>query len=91
VENSVSRTPAWLVRNGLDSALSFTTSLPHAYAECKKNRTLISPTVMIAVGTPSGEDGSADTGAVLKVADEIGKVIDEYTVVAMSRRSRSEL
>jgi UDPglucose 6-dehydrogenase len=75
---------AWLVRNGLDSRrLSFTTSLPQAYAECRKNRTLISPTVMIAVGTPSGEDGSADTGAVLKVADEIGKVIDEYTVVAM--------
>jgi UDPglucose 6-dehydrogenase len=75
---------AWLVRNGLDSKrLSFTTSLPQAYAECKKNRTLVSPTVMIAVGTPPGEDDSADTSAVLRVADDIGRVIDEYTVVAL--------
>ncbi len=37
---------------------------------------------MIAVGTPSADDGSADISIVLQVAKEIGQVIDEYTVVA---------
>jgi UDPglucose 6-dehydrogenase len=37
---------------------------------------------MIAVGTPSNADGSADLSGVLQVAKEIGGVIDEYTVVA---------
>ncbi len=37
---------------------------------------------MIAVGTPSGEDGSADTSAVLNVARDIAGLLDEYTVIA---------
>jgi UDPglucose 6-dehydrogenase len=72
-----------LVRNGIDSGrLSFTTSLTDAYRQCKTNRTLRAPVIMIAVGTPPREDGSADTSVVVKVAHEIGQTIDEYTVVA---------
>jgi len=37
--------------------------------------------IFIAVGTPSGEDGSADLNHVLQVAEEIGKMIDDYVVV----------
>jgi len=35
----------------------------------------------IAVGTPPGEDGSADLKYVLQVADTIGSCIDDYTIV----------
>ena len=72
-----------LVRSGTRaSRLSFSTSLPNAYQSAKRNRTLSAPVVMIAVGTPSGEDGSADTSGVLRVAREIASLFDEYTVVA---------
>lgn len=37
--------------------------------------------VFIAVGTPPGEDGSADLKHVLRVASEIGKFLDRYVVV----------
>lgn len=37
--------------------------------------------LMIAVGTPPGEDGSADLSHVLAVADDIGKHITDYRVV----------
>lgn len=74
---------AELVRNGIDSGrLSFSTSLPDAYRSAKQNRTLSAPVVIIAVGTPSSDDGSADTSTVLQVAREIGAVLDEYTVIA---------
>lgn len=35
----------------------------------------------IAVGTPPGEDGSADLKYVLQVAEDIGKTIEKYTIV----------
>jgi len=74
---------AALVQSGVQSRrLSFTTSLPQAYAASKEDRTLSAPVVMIAVGTPSRDDGSADTSVVMQVAAELGRVIDEYTVVA---------
>jgi UDPglucose 6-dehydrogenase len=38
--------------------------------------------IFIAVGTPSAEDGSADISAVLSVAAEIGKNINDYRIVA---------
>lgn len=38
--------------------------------------------IFIAVGTPPGEDGSADLKHVLAVAADIGKNIDHYVVVA---------
>lgn len=37
--------------------------------------------LFIAVGTPPGEDGSADLKYVLGVADEIGQHLSDYTVV----------
>jgi UDPglucose 6-dehydrogenase len=37
--------------------------------------------IFIAVGTPPGEDGSADLKHVLNVASEIGRVINNYKVV----------
>jgi len=39
--------------------------------------------VFIAVGTPPGEDGSADLENVLKVAEEIGKNITSYILVVI--------
>ncbi len=74
---------AALVQSGVESKrLAFTTSLHEAYDHCKQERTLSAPVVMIAVGTPSNVDGSADISGVLTVAREIGEVADEYTVVA---------
>jgi len=74
---------AALVQTGVESRrLSFTTSLREAYQHSKADRTLSAPVVMIAVGTPSRDDGSADIDGVLQVAQEIGSIIDEYTVVA---------
>jgi len=42
-----------------------------------------SEAIFIAVGTPPGEDGSADLQHVLKVAGDIGSVIKEYIVVVI--------
>lgn len=35
----------------------------------------------IAVGTPQGEDGSADLSSVYKVAEQIGKAMNDYKVI----------
>lgn len=37
--------------------------------------------IFIAVGTPSGEDGSADLSHVMTVADELGRALDHSAVV----------
>lgn len=37
--------------------------------------------VFIAVGTPQDEDGSADLTYVLQVAENIGKIINKYTII----------
>ena len=39
--------------------------------------------IFIAVGTPPGEDGSADLTHVLRVGSDIGKVINSYLVVVI--------
>ncbi|NMC39949.1 MAG: UDP-glucose/GDP-mannose dehydrogenase family protein [Bacteroidales bacterium] len=62
-------------RNIEKGRLFFTTSLEESLAG--------SDAVFIAVGTPPGEDGNADLGHVLKVASEIGKVINSYIVVVV--------
>jgi UDPglucose 6-dehydrogenase len=63
-----------MMNNGIDSGrLTFTTQLK----ECINDVEI----VFIAVGTPMGEDGSADVQYVVAVAEEIGKNIKEYTVV----------
>ncbi len=60
-------------RNKEDGRLRFTTNLPMAVKEA-----LI---CFIAVGTPPGEDGSADLKYVLEVARGIGKAMDGYRVI----------
>ena len=60
-------------RNHAEERLTFTTDLPAAVKD--------SDIVFIAVGTPQGEDGSADLQHVLGVAHEIGRAIAKYTVV----------
>jgi len=60
-------------RNVAEERLTFTTDLA---ASVKA-----SEIVFIAVGTPQGEDGSADLRHVLDVARAIGRAIDKYTVI----------
>ncbi len=64
---------AMVARNAGEGRLAFTTSLAEAM------RT--SDIFFIAVGTPPGEDGSADLQYVLAVAREIGAHMDRYAVV----------
>ncbi|GGF51370.1 UDP-glucose dehydrogenase family protein [Echinicola rosea] len=63
-----------VTRNYKDGRLSFSTDLGEAIQG--------SEVAFIAVGTPPGEDGSADLKYVLAVADEIGKTMSDYIVVA---------
>src|SRR4051812_39221584 len=60
-------------RNVAEDRLMFTTDLAASVAA--------SDIVFIAVGTPQGEDGSADLRHVLDVAGAIGRAINKYTVV----------
>src|SRR5690348_15444051 len=60
-------------RNTQEQRLTFTTNLPESVRA--------SEIVFIAVGTPQGEDGSADLRHVLDVARAIGQAINKYTVV----------
>ncbi|UTW07867.1 UDP-glucose dehydrogenase family protein [Pseudomonas benzenivorans] len=53
--------------------LSFSQHLAEGVAECE--------VVFIAVGTPSGEDGSADLSHVLAVAEELGEILQRACVV----------
>ena len=46
-----------------------------------RNDAIDSEVIFIAVGTPPGEDGSADLKYVLQVADKIGQKIIKYTLV----------
>src|ERR1043166_1393823 len=60
-------------RNEHEERLTFTTDLPTAVKA--------SEIVFIAVGTPQGEDGSADLQHVLAVARDVGRAMNKYTVV----------
>jgi len=60
-------------RNTAERRLSFTTQLGRAVKA--------SQIIFIAVGTPQGEDGSADLQHVLGVAREIGRTMDGYRVI----------
>ncbi|PIE70590.1 MAG: UDP-glucose 6-dehydrogenase [Deltaproteobacteria bacterium] len=62
-----------VMRNVDSGCLSFTTSLRDAIADVS--------VFFIAVGTPPGEDGSADLQYVLAVAREIGRLITDYAVI----------
>jgi UDPglucose 6-dehydrogenase len=62
-----------VTRNFKEGRLKFVTSLDDPLAQ--------SPVYFIAVGTPPGEDGSADLQYVLAVARDIGKHINHYAVI----------
>ena len=60
-------------RNTAEGRLTFSTALPPAVRD--------SQVIFIAVGTPQGEDGSADLKHVLLVAREIAKAMNGYKVI----------
>ena len=60
-------------RNQKEGRLSFTSELPEAIGSAE--------VVFIAVGTPPGEDGSADLKHVLKVAELVGRYMSREMVV----------
>ena len=60
-------------RNRHENRLTFTTTLPKAIRG--------STIVFIAVGTPQGEDGSADLQHVLEVAREVARAMNGYKVI----------
>jgi UDPglucose 6-dehydrogenase len=60
-------------RNVAEERLSFSTDLAAAVRA--------SEILFIAVGTPQGEDGSADMTHVLRVAEEIGRSMNGYKIV----------
>lgn len=62
-----------IVSNTSENRLSFSNNLKTAV----ENSTIC----FIAVGTPQGEDGSADLKYVCQVAEEIGKAINGYKVI----------
>jgi UDPglucose 6-dehydrogenase len=63
-----------VTRNYKSGRLHFSTDLGEAIQGAE--------VAFIAVGTPPGEDGSADLKYVLAVADEIGRKMSDYIVVA---------
>lgn len=64
---------AIVASNFAKGRLSFSTS----FADSIKGAEI----VFVAVGTPPGEDGSADLKYVLQVADTVGTYIEDYTIV----------
>ncbi|MBT1076724.1 UDP-glucose dehydrogenase family protein [Geobacter grbiciae] len=62
-----------VLRNSAEGRLSFTTDLASAVKE--------SLICFIAVGTPPGEDGSADLQHVLAVAREIGRNMEGFKII----------
>lgn len=64
-----------LRRNRQEGRLSFTTALPRAVRAAQ--------VIFVAVGTPPGEDGSADLQHVLDVARELARAMNGYKVIVM--------
>ena len=60
-------------RNRHENRLTFTTTLPKAVRGAS--------IIFIAVGTPQGEDGSADLQHVLEVAREVARAMNGYKVI----------
>ncbi len=62
-----------LRRNLREGRLKFTTDLADSVDD--------SLLILLALPTPPGADGSADLSAILKVANDLGKIIKEYKVI----------
>ena len=63
-----------IMRNRDKERILFTTDLKESLSGCE--------ILFIAVGTPPDEDGTADLKHVLDVAENVGKYLDHYIVVA---------
>lgn len=60
-------------RNVTEGRLKFTTSLADGIKDAQ--------VIFLALPTPPGEDGSADLKYILKVADDLGPLLDTYAVI----------
>ena len=60
-------------RNISQKRLSFTTSLKEGIKDAQF--------IFLALPTPPGEDGSADLSYILSVAENLGKILDDYKVI----------
>ncbi|MTI21406.1 UDP-glucose/GDP-mannose dehydrogenase family protein [Fulvivirga sp. RKSG066] len=60
-------------RNIQQERLHFTTDLKEGIKDAK--------IIFLALPTPPGEDGSADLQYVLKVAEDLGPILEDYTVI----------
>ena len=60
-------------RNVTSGRLKFTTNLKDASDK--------SDIIFLALPTPPGEDGSADLSYILGVADQLGKIINDYKII----------
>lgn len=60
-------------RNIKQNRLSFTTQIEDAVKDAQ--------IIFLALPTPPGEDGSADLSYVLGVADQLGKIIEDYKII----------
>lgn len=61
------------IRNQKENRLHFTTSLTEGIEGAQ--------VIFLALPTPPGEDGSADLKYILKVADDLGKIIKGYVII----------
>ncbi|MFQ5506732.1 MAG: nucleotide sugar dehydrogenase, partial [Planctomycetota bacterium] len=62
-----------ITRNTQEERLHFASDIASAMRD--------STVIFIAVGTPRGEDGAADLGSVLRVAEDIGAHMDGYRLI----------
>ncbi len=60
-------------RNVEEGRLKFTTNLAEGIKDAE--------VIFLALPTPPGEDGSADLKYILKVADDLGYILDKYAVI----------
>lgn len=60
-------------RNLKEERLKFTTNLQEGIKDAQ--------VIFLALPTPPGEDGSADLKYILKVADDLGKIMQDYKVI----------
>ena len=60
-------------RNVAEGRLKFTTNLAEGIKEAQ--------IIFLALPTPPGEDGSADLKYILKVADDLGPLLEKYAVI----------
>jgi len=61
------------LRNQREGRLKFTTSLAEGIKDAK--------VIFLALPTPPGEDGSADLKFILDVAEDLGKLLQDYKVI----------